>query len=59
MQLFLDPADFLLVKEAAGREQISASGYIRRAMVHALRNDGLVAEHRDRRSRKEPEVAAA
>jgi hypothetical protein len=56
MQLFLDPADFLLVKEAAGREQISASGYIRRAMVRALRRDGFV-QHRSKR--KEAEVAAA
>jgi hypothetical protein len=48
------------VKEAAGREQISASGYIRRAMVHALRNDGFV-QHRSKlpEKRKEAEAAAA
>jgi hypothetical protein len=57
MQLFLDPADFLLVKEAAGREQISASGYIRRAMVRALQHDGFV-QHRKSDKRK-AEAAAA
>jgi hypothetical protein len=48
-RLHLEPGTYALVTEAAEREAISASSFMRRAIIQALRRDGYARRPKERK----------